>query len=54
MLPLSSLNERIWDEGVAEQFDEETVETQERKSIGRLEKISHGCASQLVHFVGYS
>jgi hypothetical protein len=41
MLPVSSLNERIWDEGIAEQFAEETVETQEGKSNGGLEKISH-------------
>jgi hypothetical protein len=41
MLPVNSLNERIWDEGVAEQFAEEPVETQEGKSKEGLEKISH-------------
>jgi len=41
MLPLTSLNERIWDEGVPEQFAKETVETHEGKSIEGLEKISY-------------
>jgi hypothetical protein len=38
MLPVSSLSERIWDEGVAEQLAEDTVETQEGKSIGGTEE----------------
>jgi len=41
MLPLASLNERIWDESVPEHFAKETVESQEGKSIGKLQKISH-------------
>jgi len=39
MLPVISLKERIWDEGVAEQFAEETVETQEGKAMGDWRKF---------------